>query len=623
LRKTAFSFLLVLLAISIVAATFKVQPVKAGGTIYINADGSVTPQPTPISTTDNVTYIFTDDIINESLVIQRNNIVLNGAGHILQGAGQTTGMHLSGTSNVTVQDTTIEAFGNGIWLDSSSSNSISGNNITNNGEGIYLWSSSNNTISGNSITANRITGGVWLDGSSDNAISRNIVIDNKVGVRLSDSANNTLRSNSMVRNGFQVFTGYLSDLTNDIDVSNTVDGKPIYYWVGKHDLTVPLDAGYVALVNCTGIKVESLNLSGNDVDGIFLAYTTMSTITKNDLANKIDAVRGWRASGNTISGNNLGNSGGIYLEYCSNNTISGNNEGSIDLIIECNQNTVCENNLTSGGGIDVFESWNNTVFENNITNGRGVRISIASANNTVWGNNIADNEYGVYLYACGNNTLFHNNFLNNIEQVHNSPSQYSPSSMVLWDGGYPAGGNYWSNYKGADQNEGLFQNETGNDGIGDTPYVIDANNTDRYPLVAPFTVFDVGTWNGTACNVGIESNSTLSSMQVDVADKIVSFNVTGPESSYGFCKIAIPNTFVQDLWNGDYTVLLNDEPYPFVNWTDTLNTYIYLNYTHSEHRIVIVPEFPSIITPMVPLIISLFALATGKRTQKTKNNAHA
>jgi len=47
----------------------------------------------------------------------------------------------------------------------------------------------------------------------------------------------------------------------------------------------------------------------------------------------------------------------------------------------------------------------------------------------------------------------------------------------IWDNGYPSGGNYWSDYSDVDLNS---------DGIWDHPYVIDADNIDRYPLVKPF-----------------------------------------------------------------------------------------------------------------------------------------
>jgi hypothetical protein len=63
---------------------------------------------------------------------------------------------------------------------------------------------------------------------------------------------------------------------------------------------------------------------------------------------------------------------------------------------------------------------------------------------------------------------------------------YSAGSPNSWDDGYPSGGNYWGDYKGTDLYSRPYQNETGYDWIGDSPYVIDSNNIDRYPLIYPF-----------------------------------------------------------------------------------------------------------------------------------------
>jgi hypothetical protein len=52
----------------------------------------------------------------------------------------------------------------------------------------------------------------------------------------------------------------------------------------------------------------------------------------------------------------------------------------------------------------------------------------------------------------------------------------------FWDNG--SVGNYWSDYLTRYPNA----SEIGSSGIGDTPYVIGANNTDNYPLMAPFEV---------------------------------------------------------------------------------------------------------------------------------------
>jgi len=56
----------------------------------------------------------------------------------------------------------------------------------------------------------------------------------------------------------------------------------------------------------------------------------------------------------------------------------------------------------------------------------------------------------------------------------------------VWDDGYPSGGNYWSDHIDVDNNKGPYQNITGSDGIWDNLYMINSNNTDRYPLAFPY-----------------------------------------------------------------------------------------------------------------------------------------
>ena len=56
---------------------FNIQPVKASGTIYVRADGSIDPPDAPILTVDNITYTFAGNI-NDSIVVERDNIVLMG-----------------------------------------------------------------------------------------------------------------------------------------------------------------------------------------------------------------------------------------------------------------------------------------------------------------------------------------------------------------------------------------------------------------------------------------------------------------------------------------------------------------------------------------------------------------
>jgi parallel beta-helix repeat protein len=141
----------------------------------------------------------------------------------------------------------------------------------------------------------------------------------------------------------------------------------------------------------------------------------------------------------------------------------------------------------------IWASQNNTVYGNNIAANSGAGILFGySSYNTVIGNNIAADSIGILLWSSNgastgsssNNTIYHNSFVNNGEQVstHGSPLP-SPAPLNVWDDGYPSGGNYWSDYHGIDVKKGQDQDMPGNDGIGDTSYVIDGNNTDHYPLI--------------------------------------------------------------------------------------------------------------------------------------------
>jgi parallel beta-helix repeat protein len=198
----------------------------------------------------------------------------------------------------------------------------------------------------------------------------------------------------------------------------------LVYLEGVSNYTVA-DAGQVVLVKCKNIRVENLNLSAASV--------------------------------------------GVQLLKTNNTIIIGNNI----------RNNEC-------GGIVLFESTNNSIIGNNITNNRyGIDLD-DSSNNSIIGNSITNNECGVYLYyfyyGSSNNSIYHNNFIRNTRQVYIITERYTN----IWDDGYPSGGNYWSDYSGVDFNIGPYQNETGSDGIGDTPYVIDSNNQDHYPLIHPY-----------------------------------------------------------------------------------------------------------------------------------------
>jgi len=244
-------------------------------TIYIRSDGSIYPPTASITTVDNVTYTFTDNI-NDSIMMERDDIVIDGDDFTLQGSRElfSVGINLSGRENVTVRNTQIKDFyygirlcsssnyntiiknkliGNGIsiYLDSSSNNSISENDMESDTYGVSLEFSSNNKVYGNNVTdsnpagiiidhfsnnnnvyENNMTsnyGGIELGYSSGNSISRNNVANNYCGIYLYSSSGNNASKNSVVNNTYGI---YIHEFSTDSNVyENNVNNNTYGIWL--------------------------------------------------------------------------------------------------------------------------------------------------------------------------------------------------------------------------------------------------------------------------------------------------------------------------------------------------------------------------------------------------------
>jgi parallel beta-helix repeat protein len=175
-KKIAIGILLTLLLTSMSTLTFNIQPAKASGTIYIRADGTVDPPTAPIQRVGDV-YTFTGNI-SETIEVQINSVTIDGNGYTLQGPGDY-GFYLFDRDYVTIKDTNIVGFFNGIDLFRSRDCTISGNNITNNYNGIHIhFFSMRNTIRDNNITGNTNCGITIYGDSIENIIYHNNFINN-------------------------------------------------------------------------------------------------------------------------------------------------------------------------------------------------------------------------------------------------------------------------------------------------------------------------------------------------------------------------------------------------------------------------------------------------------------
>jgi parallel beta-helix repeat protein len=253
-------------------------------------------------------------------------------------------------------------------------------------------------------------------------------------------------------------------------------------------------------INAAGTRDTVFVRSGTYSETETDIYRPLTLIGENKYTTIIDGKGSWvslyvnSAYDVTIQGFAITNGFGIYSYQSTNvtiqdNVIKGNGQGII--LISSTGNTIKQNIIIHNSlPLLVSEgSTKNEISENIVAYNSGDAIWLDNSHeniiraNTVFMNGLGTapgyHVYGIRLSFSNNNRIYHNGVIDNYEQAD---SWMSTGSM--WDNGYPSGGNYWSDYNGTDSFRGSYQNVTGSDGIGDTPYAIQhTDEVDRYPLL--------------------------------------------------------------------------------------------------------------------------------------------
>jgi parallel beta-helix repeat protein len=344
-----------------------------------------------------------------------------------------TGVLLDSCSNCTVEENTFSP-GNtvGVSLDHSANSTVSGNLMKDNlGTAVVLQWSPGNTVSGNEIE--NCSGGVILWHFSDHNSVLGNTMANAVsqtgyeggGITIWDSTGNVLRDNAMSNFSYglgmevgpvEVFDEQnceLDHFIHDIDASNTVDGKPIYYLINQHGTTVSPathpQAASLFLVNSSGVAVSDMVLNG-----LSLFYVNGATVSN------VSSTRSWRGillfetTGSAVSGCTASLSDfGIRLYNSTGNTVEGclvegNEQHGIWLEGDSSGNAVIGNTIRSNGpiygnGIRLDYSPDNEVVGNTVTDcNNGIRLQY-SPYCTISGNNASANRGdGIDLGGSGN-----------------------------------------------------------------------------------------------------------------------------------------------------------------------------------------------------------------------------
>ncbi len=397
-----------------------------------------------------------------------------------------SGILLKYTTTSIVSDNTVFDNPTGLGAEYSNLSFISRNNISGNDIGIGLYHSHGNTFNDNTVLnnewcgirlsfsmhniliGNTVVGGLfgpfYLSESDDNTLIGNYAqSDDYHSMTLWFSISNKLADNVMMNRGLFIQGDYIEQWNSHvIDTSNTVNGRPIHYWKNATGGTIPQGAGEVILGNCTYVVVENQDVSGGSF-GIELGFSSNNTIHNNTVSDSVLGIYINHSENNTVSNNTASDDrSGIMLSYSKSNDIL--------------NNVVSSNNQY---GIHLWHSHDNNIIDNDaLFNGNGISTS-NSDDNTISHNNVLNNGNGIFVMSSNNNLVYHNNIIDNTQQARDS------RDTNQWDNDYPMGGNYWSDYTGIDQKSGPNQDMPGPDGIGDTPYVIDADSEDRYPLMIP------------------------------------------------------------------------------------------------------------------------------------------
>ena len=347
-------------------------------------------------------------------------------------------------------------------------------------------------------------------------------------------------------------------------VKEVIDGGGCFVFSGifKENLVIDKE------IYISGMQSNQTIVKGNGLSAF--------TITGNDVEIHLFGIKDcWNDAGVNIFGNNVtisscsiyDNYYGVYIN-ATNSTIEKSNvydNSFIGILAEYTQQSKIGNcNIfgNNNGMILDYSDYNyieKNKFLDNYVNALKI---LHSNNNIIYHNDFENNFCGCYLDSSSDNLFYFNNFIGNKEHV----IDYNANA---WDNG--SVGNYWDDYNGIDENH---------DGIGDTPYIIDTDSIDYYPLIKkagyPIAYFDYSpsypyTYEQVYFyDASIDLDGYIVSWHWDFGDG-GSSNEENPTHSYADNGIYMVNLTIVD--NDGMTasiekqiVILNTPPYPDFIW---------------------------------------------------------
>ncbi len=133
------------------------------------------------------------------------------------------------------------------------------------GRAICLVNTNNTTI--RRVTVAQCQAGLWLEDAPNNRLIDNTIMQCERGISLLRSPGAILQKNHCTENQYSfACNGSTDDYQQDIDTTNTINGKPIYYLTDQQNILIDgnTPAACIYAVNCSHVTIKDQELSHND-----------------------------------------------------------------------------------------------------------------------------------------------------------------------------------------------------------------------------------------------------------------------------------------------------------------------------------------------------------------------
>lgn len=342
----------------------------------------------------------------------------------------------------------------------------------------------NTTIDGNR-NGNPITIETDYINISHFKITNGTIAETNAGILLDDAGNHsTFDNNHIIDNRYGIKLVNSAITYNNITVSNNT-----------------IEDSRMAIIFDDCERVTAFNNTIQDIDYYGISITNSEYI---DIIN------------NTITSPDQAN---IYVLYSDKGNITGNNMNGSDK------------------GIDIDTGNDFTISNNRFEGITSEAIYLMDGNQlTIINNTFIECDIGIFIDIGSDNTIYHNNFID----CDTSAQDYDGSNT--WNAPYPNGGNYFSDYTGADTNIGEDQNNSGMDRIGDTSYSVAGSGTDNFPYM-----FENGWLYQTK---GIELTKDIWNFKGYPGQ--LKMNITDLFSTIPNCQAIVGKNMTRGYWNTYY-----------------------------------------------------------------------